>query len=236
MEEDSEPEEYFSSESCRLFSEISSDETQDSENLENFKDEEQVQEQEEEENDAYSEEEEENDTFEKAEAKTRSEEEAEEENEEENDAGSEEVNEYEERLIAACKDVASKIRSIRSASAHHKVPYSTLYVRVKNGHFKQKSAGRPKFLTEDEEKLFASYCIFRAVRACPLTREEILTAIQDSLNKVGRQTKFKNNRPSKKWFNRFKQRHNLSLRKPEELDGGRTRVKQFNIFLLLHKT
>ena len=132
--------------------------TQDTENFENLVDEEQVQSEqekdEEEENGAGSEEEEEdkNDTYEEAEAKTSSEEEA----KEENYAGSEEVNEYEERLLAACKDVTSKIRSIRSASAHHNVPYSTLYARVKNGNLKQKSAGRPKFLTEDEGELFAS--------------------------------------------------------------------------------
>ena len=75
--------------------------------------------------------------------------------------------------------------------------------------------------------MYAADCIFRAIRACPLSRDEILGAIQESLNKVSRKTKFQNNRPSKKWFNRFKNDHKLALRKPEELDGGRTRVTQY---------
>ena len=158
----------------------------------------------------------------------------EERDDEEEEASTEEIEDaYELRISAAYQDVISKARSIRAASHFHSVAYSTLQNRVKNGNVAI-SAGRRKYLTEEEEKVFASYCIFRAVRACPLSREEILDAIQDSLNKVGRKSKFQNNRPSKKWFNLFQKRHNLSLRKPEELDGGRTRVKSLiNIFFLL---
>ena len=133
---------------------------------------------------------------------------------------------YELRISAALEDVLSKKRSIRAASNFHNVTYSTLHSRVKNGNVK-KRAGRRKYLTEEEEKVYAAYCIFRAVRACPLSRDEILSAIKESLNKVSRKTKFQKNRPSKKWFNRFKKDHKLSLRKPEELDGGRTRVTHY---------
>ena len=137
----------------------------------------------------------------------------------------------ENKIIKACKAVMDRRLSIRGASTHYNIPYSTLHDRLKNGNVK--STGRPAYLTKDEESTLVSYSIFRAIRGCPLSKKEFINAIQSSLNKTGRKTKFKDNRPSIKWFDRFKMRHKLSLRKAEDLDGGRTRVYNSSIFRIL---
>ena len=141
----------------------------------------------------------------------------------EQDSHGSEQEDVQKKIIKACKAVMENSLSIRGASTYYNVPYSSLHDRLKSGSI-AKSTGRPKYLTEDEEGILVSYSIFRAVRGCPLSKKEFLNAIQSSLNKIGRKTKFKDNHPSIKWFDRFKKRHKLSLRKSEDLDGGRTRV------------
>ena len=136
------------------------------------------------------------------------------------------------RISKACQDVILKKRSFRGASEHYKVPYTTLHRRVENRNV-SKPPGRQKYLAEAEEKMFVSYAIFRTIRGCLLSRQELLNAIQSSLNKAGRKTQFDKNLPSVKWFDRFQKRHKLSLRKAEDLEGGRTRVSRK--FLLIKK-
>ena len=128
-----------------------------------------------------------------------------------------------DKMSLAYDAVIKNEKTIRGAAEHYGVPYTSLHRRIRNGK-NTPPPGRSKYLTEGEESIFVSYCIFRAVWGCPLSREEFIDAIQDSLNKTSRKTKFKEIRPSIKWFDRFKKRHRLSLRIAEDLDGGRTKV------------
>ena len=144
------------------------------------------------------------------------------EDEESNQKSNKEIDSSDKMSMAYDAVIKNK-KTIRGAAEHYGVPYTSLHRRIRNGK-NTPPPGRSKYLTEEEESILVSYCIFRAVRGCPLSREEFIDAIQDSLNKTSRITKFKENRPSRKWFDRFKKRHRLSLRKAEDLDGGRTRV------------
>ncbi len=69
-----------------------------------------------------------------------------------------------------------------------------------------------------------NWVLRRAIICCPVTRRELLDCVQDIYCKIDAKTSFKNNRPSMGWVNKLKVRHKLSLRRSEDLDGGRTRV------------
>lgn len=87
-----------------------------------------------------------------------------------------------------------------------------------------KKAGRPSVLKPDEEKLILDWIQKMASVGFPITNKELLDSIQHCLNRANRITAFENNRPTLQWIPRFKKRHNLSLRVPENLDIGKALV------------
>lgn len=126
-------------------------------------------------------------------------------------------------LSLAVSQVRAGQKSVRQAAKDNKVPRTTLSDRL-NSVNELSTAGRPTFLPPKEEGLIADWAIRRALICCPVTRKELLNTIEATYNKINCQTSFKQNRPSNSWFYRFQKRHNLSLRRSEDLDGGRTRV------------
>lgn len=63
----------------------------------------------------------------------------------------------------------------------------------------------------------------------PITVTKLLDTVQCNLNKLGRKTSFKNNRPSRQWANDFRRRHKLSLRITECLDRAKASVQESDI-------
>ena len=136
----------------------------------------------------------------------------------------------EARKLKGSKDVEFKY--VRDIALKHGVPKSTLHLRLNSGNDEIPSRGRPTFLSSDEEKLVVGWAIRRAMICCPITRKELTDAVQQTYNKVNKKTLFKDNRPSLGWIYKLQRRHNLSLRRSEDLDGGRTRVSYyFDLFL-----
>jgi hypothetical protein len=120
-----------------------------------------------------------------------------------------------------------EIKSVRDIALKHGVPKSTLYLRLSSENDEIPSRGRPTFLCSDEEKLVVGWAIRRAMICCPVTRKELSDAVQQTYNKVNRKTLFKDNRPSLGWIYKLQRRHNLTLRRSEDLDGGRSRVSYY---------
>ena len=133
----------------------------------------------------------------------------------------------EEQLKIAIEQVNSGV-SIRQAAIENQIPRTTLSSRLQSNSEGPISAGRPTFLSSAEEQIIADWAIRRAVICCPVTKRELLDMIEQLCNKLNKCTKFQSNRPSESWFYRFQQRHQLSLRRSEELDGGRTRVSKYS--------
>jgi hypothetical protein len=128
----------------------------------------------------------------------------------------------EESMKDAIDDVHNGM-SIRAAAEKNQVAKTTLCNRL-NSNGETPVRGRPTILPLNEEKLLVNWVLRRAVICCPLTRRELLDTVQRIYCKIDANTSFKNNRPSMKWVDTLKARHNLSLRRSEDLDGGRTRV------------
>jgi hypothetical protein len=128
----------------------------------------------------------------------------------------------EESMKDAIDDVRNGM-SIRAAAEKNQVAKTTLCNRL-NSNGEIPVRGRPTVLPFNEEQLLVNWVLRRAIICCPVTRRELLDCVQDIYCKIDAKTSFKNNRPSMGWVNKLKVRHKLSLRRSEDLDGGRTRV------------
>ena len=74
-------------------------------------------------------------------------------------------------------------------------------------------------LTRTEEDKLVEILAYLARRAFPLDTSDICDLVQQFLNNLGRETQWKDNRPTRFWLSRFKARHAgvLASRKPEIL-------------------
>lgn len=68
-----------------------------------------------------------------------------------------------------------------------------------------------------------NWVLQRAILCFPVTRRELFDCVPGIYCKIDAKTSFKNNRISMGWVNKLKVRHKLTLRRSEDLDGGRTR-------------
>ncbi|KAF6199653.1 hypothetical protein GE061_005951 [Apolygus lucorum] len=106
-----------------------------------------------------------------------------------------------EQLTAALADVSSGT-SILSAAKHHKIPFTSLYFRVKGKRKVELSKMGPTTqLTTEEEEMVVTWVMSMAKAGFPVTRKELVDSVETLVEKLGRGTKFKNNRPGHKWFN-----------------------------------
>lgn len=106
-------------------------------------------------------------------------------------------------MIAAIAAIHAKRLSLRMAAIEYNVNYATLH-RHSSG--KYRFRGPPTELTADEEKEIAAWVIDVSKRGFPLTKDELMECVQLYLSKAGRTTKFKNNRPGRKWVDAFLKR------------------------------
>lgn len=116
--------------------------------------------------------------------------------------------------------------SLRSIEKIHKINRMTIS-RHKRGNLK----GYPvRVLSHDEEEHLVNYVVYCQARAMPLTRKVIKSFARSIALKGGRQLAGSGIGPSNKWFRSFLSRHpRLSMKKPQLVDSGRTRMSNENV-------
>lgn len=127
-------------------------------------------------------------------------------------------------MKAAIAVVQAKTMSIQKAAKTFNVSSSALFRRT-NGRYK--FSGPTTVLTAAEEKQIANWVIDVSKRGFSLTRTELKECVQMYLNKAGRTTIFKENRPGRKWMDAFLKRQPiLSIRLAENIDKSRASVTE----------
>lgn len=127
-------------------------------------------------------------------------------------------------MKSALASLHAKILSVRKAAQRYNVNYSTLQ-RYSSGKYPLR--GPPTELTATEENEITEWVVDMSRRGFPLTQSELKDSVQMYLNRAGRETKFKENRPGQKWLKCFMKRHPvLSIRMAENIDKNRAGVTE----------
>lgn len=125
-------------------------------------------------------------------------------------------------MKAAIVAVRGRTMPLRQASINFNVAPATL-CRHSNG--KHVFQGICTELNKDEEKEIAAWVIDVSKRGFPISQSELKDCVQLYLNKAGRKTKFKENRPGHKWVKAFTNRHSiLSVWMAENVHKSRASV------------
>ena len=148
-------------------------------------------------------------------------------------------------LISAVDDIQRNNMSYRRAAAKYGIPRSTLALYAKGKLEIGTKPGPSSVLTSAEESKLVEYVLHMSRIGYGKTKEELFDIVQMILEKDGRENPFTNNRPGRKWWKLFKQRHpELSLRSPELLQIARAKCStseviqgwfiEFEQFLIMH--
>lgn len=111
---------------------------------------------------------------------------------------------------------------MRAVAAKYNIDKSLLSRRVLNKC--TGTQGRKTALSERDEHNLASNLKIMAKWGFPLSRDEVLSVVQEYVEINGIKTSFKNGKPGHDWFKAFRARNNLTLKKPEPLDQNRRRA------------
>ena len=115
--------------------------------------------------------------------------------------------------------------TVTEASKVFDVPRQTLRDRIKEKYTKV-GGGRKTELTEDEEKILVDYYMFMAKCSHPVTVTLIKAFAWAIVRKSNQPSRFHpTNGSSWKWWQGFKKRYpKIDLRKPDNLNQGRSRM------------
>lgn len=117
--------------------------------------------------------------------------------------------------------------SIRSAARRFGFSFSCLQRQMSENYVPK---GRCTVLTATEEERIVQWIMDISKQGFPVSATELKDSVQMFLNRNGRNTKFKDNRPGRDWFSRFMQRHHvLSIRLAENLNKARAAVTEVMI-------
>lgn len=109
-------------------------------------------------------------------------------------------------------------------AAQNNIPRMTIMDHVKNKRFKSNSLGRSTALTFEVETKLASSIHTMEKYDFGLTKKEVLEMVGQYVNRNHISTPFKNGTPGQAWFTAFKQRHHLSVKKPQAVEYARKRA------------
>ena len=119
----------------------------------------------------------------------------------------------------AVDDVRDGGLSVRKAAQKWGIKKSTLQDRL-NGRIEiERRCGPLPVLTSQEENQFADWLIELANRGFGVSKDSLFQAVKKFLDKDGRPTPFKNNKPGNKWFRGFVKRNpKVKVRKARPLE------------------
>ncbi|KAL0833065.1 hypothetical protein ABMA28_001177 [Loxostege sticticalis] len=145
-----------------------------------------------------------------------------------------------EKLKDAVRAVRNGDLSGYRAAQIYNIPRMTIMDHVHNKRMKSSTLGRCTALSPEIEKKLASYLHTMERYGFGLSRQEVLEVVGHYVTKNGIPTPFKNGKPGNEWFKAFKERNNLSVKKPQAVEYARKKaVDPFIIypyFDLLKKT
>ncbi|KAJ0179204.1 hypothetical protein K1T71_002884 [Dendrolimus kikuchii] len=130
-----------------------------------------------------------------------------------------------ESLQLAMQRIINKELSYAAASKIYGIPTSTLSDRIlKKTGIVSNSLGRPTAIPVVLEAKLANCLRTLEKWGWGLSREEVLDVTQDFIKRNKIQTPFNNDRPGPDWFISFRQRHNLSIKKPQPVEYLRKKM------------
>lgn len=136
-----------------------------------------------------------------------------------------------ESLNQAIDNVLSGQMTAYQASKHYKIPRSTLILKTKgwggkkprNSTINSRSGGKSPAISAIYEERLVKYLSVMNKWGFGLSKEEVKDVVQGFIQKNNLTVPFKNGRPGDDWWRNFKDRHKISLKKPERLEGSRSR-------------
>ncbi|KAJ3619046.1 hypothetical protein MTP99_005835 [Tenebrio molitor] len=129
------------------------------------------------------------------------------------------------QLQHAVAEIQRGALNIYRAHKLYQIPKTTLFYHV-NGTRGQKSQsqGRPTCISREDERKLAEGLKTMEQWGFGLSRAEVLGLVGEFVTSNKIKTPFKNNIPGDEWFSSFKQRHNLSIKKPQPVEYSRKKM------------
>ena len=129
---------------------------------------------------------------------------------------------YTQEFCSEVQEAIKKGMSMRKASKHFKIPYTTVHRWVNNPDLKV-GAGRPTALSQEAEELIIVALETLASWGHSQDRDQLKDIVQSFVLATGIATPFTNGRPGPDWCKGFEERwaHRLKRRKPESLARNR---------------
>lgn len=116
--------------------------------------------------------------------------------------------------------------TVRVAAEQFGIPKRTLHRKLK-GELVYCKMSPWTVLTEAEEQELVDIILYSAEHGFPVTKRQLLDTVQKHLNNNDRKRKFPNNRPPKKWFRAFWDRHpNISFCKVQKFSTKRALITE----------
>ncbi|KAJ8931870.1 hypothetical protein NQ314_015136 [Rhamnusium bicolor] len=141
-------------------------------------------------------------------------------------------------LATAVAEIKRGVMTIYKAHKLYNIPKTLLYHVNGTRGMKSKSQGRPPAIRIEDEKRLAEGLKTMERWGFGISRKEILHIVVDFTTKNKMKTPFTNNIPGNDWFYNFKNRHRLSIKKPQTVEFSRRKMTgPFVIYeYLLNKT
>ena len=130
-----------------------------------------------------------------------------------------------ETLEEALNNIRRGALTVYRAAKEYGIPKITLYSRLKGKRgVKSQTLGRSTAIPPEHETKLASCLKVMEKWGFGLSRKEIIEIVAIYVAKNGLVTPFRNGIPGEDWFLGFKQRHNLSVKKPQNVEYARKRM------------
>ncbi|XP_047022265.1 tigger transposable element-derived protein 2-like [Helicoverpa zea] len=129
-----------------------------------------------------------------------------------------------EKLQEAAQAVRDGRLSGYKAAQIYNIPRMTIMDHAKNRRYKSNSLGRSTALSRDVESKLASLLHSMEKYGFGLTKKEVLEMVGQYVRRNDLSTPFKNGTPGSAWFTAFKERHNLSVKKPQAVEIARKKA------------
>ncbi|KAJ2949894.1 hypothetical protein O0L34_g11214 [Tuta absoluta] len=118
---------------------------------------------------------------------------------------------------------------IATAANKYGVPRITLYDKISGKTPVECSMGPSTYLSTEEEAILEKWILDMAEKHIPITRDELLDSVQRIIADQKRKTPFTDNRPGRKWYSLFLNRHPaISERTAQNLTTARDAVTEEN--------